>query len=139
MIPMDRNSRLTIAAGSAPRKDTFAQILPLRGEPAAAAGVLSGGPSSAGCFCYAMRRWQFSLAQLLAGLAAMQVLCAASAGAFGMLLQFLTLASLFLAAAALLHLLLEGVVEFAVESLAALAAAVPLEVRPPAAGLLRRP
>ncbi len=75
------------------------------------------------------RPWQFSLAHLLAGLAAMQVVCAASAGAFGELVQFLTLAMLILAAAAVLQLLFEGLVEWLVNSLAALAEAMPLEVR----------
>jgi hypothetical protein len=84
------------------------------------------------------RPWQFSLAHLLAGLAAMQIVCAASAGAFGQLVQFLTLALLLLAAAAVLHLLVEGLFEWAVETLAALAEALPLEVRMHSGGARRR-
>lgn len=78
-----------------------------------------------------LRRCQCSLAQILAGLAAIQVVCAAAAGALGELLQLLTLAALALAAAAVLHLLGEGLIEAAIDGLATAAEKLPLDVRQP--------
>ena len=80
---------------------------------------------------------QFSLAQLFAALLAFQVVCAAAAGAFGELIQFLTLAAVTLFLAAALHLIGEGLIEAATSSLAAAVEQLPLEVRCPAQSLRR--
>jgi hypothetical protein len=86
-----------------------------------------------------MRRpLQFSLAHTLAALTAIQPLLAAAAGAFGELVQIVTWAVVLLIAAAAVHLLLESLLAGVLAALLAVADAMPLEVRPPAAGQLRR-
>ena len=84
-----------------------------------------------------LRPRQFSLAQLLAALAALQVACAAAAGAFGELVQLLTLGGVALLVAATLHLIGEGLIEVAADGLAAALDRLPLELRSPAESLRR--
>jgi len=84
-----------------------------------------------------LRPRQFSLAQLLAALAALQVVCAAAAGAFGELIQWTTLATLALLFVAAVRLVAEGLIEIAVDGLAAALEQLPLETRSPAVVLRR--